>query len=499
MKRVSVLLLVLTLAFSSLSVGAMAESRADEEPYEIRFMIGEQFSAPVTNNLEVIKILEEKTNTIINVTNVAQADLEVKVQTALSAGDTPDVVELWNYDLAAVYAANGLFLAMDEYADKYTNLQRWWEQYPSIEKNSRFDDGKLYVLPKIDTRVFLVHLTINQDWLDEAGLAKPADLDEFYDTLTVFKENHPDGTPFGVGQYTGPYGIVDQILYAYDVQRGFNLYSDGETYTFGLYTFADNTRQAMNYLAKLYADKLIDQQMFSITEDEVTKKVSNGEVGVFTSWEMYELYGAGGSFGTNYAPLAALKGPDGNSHDRGTAPTGVPFYITSGCKNPDAVMRLFDYIYSEEGVKLMNWGIEGDTFVEQDGGYAYTDKILKHELGPSTGRYATGLATPHFPCVALKESEYAAILPMSQEREILLDGVKYPDTPIITGTDDENEIITAVMMDVNKYVEESIPKFVTGEWNTDSDFDSFIDQLRRMGIEDAIAIKETQFARWNSR
>ena len=503
MKKRCISAWLLAVLMAALAVPTVAfseeENASTEEPYEIRFLIGEQFSAPVTNELEVIKILEEETNTIINVTNVAQSDLEVKVQTALSSGDTPDVVEMWNYDLAAVYAANGLFLPMDEYAAKYTNLQRWWEKYPSIKKNTHFDDGKLYILPKIDTRVFLTHLTINQTWLDETGLTAPTNLDELYDTLTAFKEAYPDGTPFGVGMYTASDGIVNQILYAYDVQNGFNLYSVGETYTYGLYTYADRAREAFAYLAKLYADKLLDQQMFSITEDEVTKKISNNEVGVFVSWEMYELYGPGGSFGTNYVPMAALEGPDGKAHDRGTAPTGTPFFVTKGCTNPDAVMRLFDYIYSDQGVELLNWGIEGQTFVKENGEYAYTDAVLKHELGPSTGRYALGLCTPHFPCVSLKESEYAAVMPLTQEREKLCEGILYPDNPILTGTEEENERVTAIMTDVNKYVNESIPKFVIGEWNTDGDFDAFIAQLQRMGIEEAIQIKEEQFKRWNSR
>lgn len=488
-----------TTAASTTAASTTATAPATgSEPDVIDFMIGEQFSAPVTDNLKVIQIIEEKTNTKLNITNVPQADLPVKVQTALSSGSMPDVVEFWNYDQAAVYAKNGLLIAMDQYLDKYKNLATWWAKFPAIEKNTKFDDGKLYILPKIDTRAFLVHLTINDNWLKELNLKAPATLDEFHTVLTAFKTKYPDNVPFGVGQYTGAGGLINQICYAYDIIPGFNLYDNGE-YTYGQYGRKENYRSALKYLAALYSEGLIDAQLFSISEDEVTKKVSNGQVGVFVSWEMYELYGPGGSFGTNYIPLAALKGPDGKSHDRGTAATGVPFYVTKGAENPEAIMRLFDYIYSDEGVKLMNWGILDDTYTVTDGKYAYTDKILKNELGPSTGRYAAGLCTPHFPCVALKESEYAAIMPLSQEREKMLVGVKYPDSPVLTGTPDENDKITKIMADIYKFDAESLPKFVKGEWNTDKDFDAYIDQLMKMKIEDAIAIKQTQFDRWNKR
>ena len=475
------------------------EATATDGPDVIEFMIGEQFSAPVTNDLAIIQELERRTNTILNITNVAQADLEVKVQTALASDSPPDVVAFFNYDNAAIYAKNGLFLPMDEYLDKYPNITKWWDMFPSIKKNTHFDDGRLYALPKIDTRVFLVHLTINQDWLDNVGMTNPENLDEFYETLKAFKEAYPDGTPYGVGQYVGAYGIINPILYAYDVQRGFINYHD-DIYTYGYYTRSESLREGLRYLSQLYSENLIEPQLFSITEDEISKKISNNEVGVFTSWEIFENYGPGGSFGTNYVPLAALKGPDGKARDRGTAPTGVPFYVTSGSKNPEAVMRLFDFIYGDEGVELLNWGIEGDTFVFENGEYVFTDKVLQHELGPGTGRYALGINTPHFPCVALKETEYAAVMPLTQVRETLLTpDIKYPDAPVLTGTDEENAVFSRIMADLNTYVNESIPMFIMGDWNTDGDFDAFITQLKDMGIEEAIEIKDAQFARWNSR
>ena len=93
---------------ASTDTGAADDTEDDTEvpsgsnPDVIEFMIGEQYSAPVTNELRIIQELQTRTNTILNITNVAQTDLEVRSQTALASGDPPDVMAMFNYDNAAV-------------------------------------------------------------------------------------------------------------------------------------------------------------------------------------------------------------------------------------------------------------------------------------------------------------------------------------------------------------------------------------------------------------
>lgn len=42
----------------------------------------------------------------------------------------------------------------------------------------------------------------------------------------------------------------------------------------------------------------------------------------------------------------------------------------------------------------------------------------------------------------------------------MLEGTKYTDTPALTGMDEENMQMTEIIVDVSKYTDESIPKFV---------------------------------------
>jgi putative aldouronate transport system substrate-binding protein len=49
--------------------------------------------------------------------------------------------------------------------------------------------------------------------------------------------------------------------------------------------------------------------------------------------------------------------------------------ITNKCKNPQKVLEWFNYVFSDEGTMLMNFGIEGDTYTLVDGKPKFTAKI----------------------------------------------------------------------------------------------------------------------------
>ncbi|NLG25150.1 MAG: extracellular solute-binding protein [Clostridiales bacterium] len=494
MKRSLAFLLTLLLLFAA--PGAVFAEGG--EPTVITVMIGEQFGAPYTNALPVVQELQKRTNTILEITNVPQTDLAVKVQTALAANDAPDIVEFWSYDDAAKYAANGVFLPLDDYLDGMDSIKALFTAYSSVEKNMKFDDGKYYILPAISDRKFLINLSVNDAWLKDLNLTAPDTLDELYDTLVKFKEAYPDAIPMGNGPYAGTYTMT-QIMFAHDVVNFFFLYGDG-TYQYGPYQRADNYREALRYIARLYKEGLYDNNCYSISEEEITKLITAGKLGIFASWEMYETYGTGGSWGVDYIPMQAITGPDGQKRDRGTDPLNVPFYVTNSCEDVGAVVRLADYIYSPEGRDLVNWGIEGLTFeYDANGDRQYTDLIMKSEQGSGTARYVNGLVPPHFITVRDKDAEYACGNPLMREREKLLEGIALPEQPILTGTDAENRAYTKVMNDVSKYVSETEAKFITGKLNLDGDFDAFVSQLQKMGIEDAIQIKNDQYQRWLAR
>ena len=66
--------------------------------------------------------------------------------------------------------------------------------------------------------------------------------------------------------------------------------------------------------------------------------------------------------------------------------------VTTVCQDPDVICRYIDYVYSEDGILLANYGVEGETFTYQDGVPVLTDLVLNNP------DYSYGAAMNIFVC-----------------------------------------------------------------------------------------------------
>ena len=55
-------------------------------------------------------------------------------------------------------------------------------------------------------------------------------------------------------------------------------------------------------------------------------------------------------------------------------PTGQGVGITTSCENPEAAIKFLDYICSDEGQVLVNWGIEGTNYKIDENGHRYREQ-----------------------------------------------------------------------------------------------------------------------------
>jgi putative aldouronate transport system substrate-binding protein len=70
-----------------------------------------------------------------------------------------------------------------------------------------------------------------------------------------------------------------------------------------------------------------------------------------------------------------------------------------------------------------------------------------------------------------------------------------PPFPVIMATDEETSQLASIMTDIDTLRREYILDFITGRKNI-SQFDSYINQVKAMGIDRAIAIKQAQYNRY---
>lgn len=91
----------------------------------------------------------------------------------------------------------------------------------------------------------------------------------------------------------------------------------------------------------------------------------------------------------------------------------TPYSIAASCKNPEAAMKLLDFLATPAGSRIMSSGIEGQAWTMQDGKPAMTDEVVKDRATMDASAFAEkyGLKYTFFQslqsnCVNPIDSEY---------------------------------------------------------------------------------------------
>ncbi|MGE7057270.1 ABC transporter substrate-binding protein, partial [Paenibacillus glucanolyticus] len=81
------------------------------------------------------------------------------------------------------------------------------------------------------------------------------------------------------------------------------------------------------------------------------------------------------------------------------------------------------------------------------------------------------------------------------ELDVLAPKELWPD---FVPTDDEANQTSAILTDINKYIEEMRVKFVTGKASLDTDWDQYVKTLDKMGAQSYLDIKKAQYERYSN-
>ncbi len=146
-----------------------------------------------------------------------------------------------------------------------------------------------------------------------------------------------------------------------------------------IYKFASpKVREYFKWLNRMYNEGILDPEFATQTHDDYIAKISSGRVLALTDtdWDYADgekILKQDGKLDKTYAGLPVTM-------DEGTKapclmyqglPTGQGVGITTACKDPVAAIKYLDYICSDEGQVLVNWGIEGTNYFLNDDGTRY--------------------------------------------------------------------------------------------------------------------------------
>lgn len=380
-----------------------------------------------------------------------------------------------------------------------------------MDKMIKTDEGTYYCFPfirggeKLKTSTGLM---LRGDWLEELGMEVPTTMDEWHDVLTAFKEEKGAAAPFTY--WYGSQGLTDNnpFAYAYGAPRNFYIGDDGSVH-YG--AVEDGYREYLQTMNRWMSEGLIDVDLATLTNDQVSAKITNGTAGASFGWcgsSLGTWTGAGRTTEEDFtlvpAPYPSVeKGtkPEFGQKDNDFVNMGCAV-ITTSCENVELAARLLDYAYGEEGHMLFNFGIEGVSYTMESGEPIYTDLILKNP-DLSITHAMSGYIRANYNGPFVQDEAYAdQYYTLDEQKEAL---AVWSDTnadkhiiPPVTPTVDESKEQAQIMNEINTYRDEMTLKFILGNKSFD-EWDDYVETIKGMNLDRVLEIQNAALERYQER
>ncbi len=399
---------------------------------------------------------------------------------------------------------DGIYIELNDIIDEYCpNYKAILEADPDVDKNARTDSGKIIAFYQIADNPQWPWFGVlgRGDWLEELNMDVPVTYDELHDVLVAFKSEKGATYPIEIG--SSGYGWWYNFLAGCGVTNSW-MQIDGEA----MYSpVQDGYRQYLEIMSSWYEEGLVNPDFMSINLGDTTNIV-NGTAGVFLG-----QYNDCDTFtkmidGANVIgfPEPRLNADDvihvGQVNGRiGTTSKWVA--ISASCKTPELAAQWIDYAYSPEGELLNNFGIENETFVyDENGEIQFTELITDNPDGLSftnaMWRYLDG-------CSGVRSYIWERELLVASENSKACEDTWAHDGAYIvpdmtTPTAEESAEQSAIMGDVETYVNEMTLKFITGQAELNDDtWSEYCDYIYSLGLQDAIDIEQVVMDRYYQR
>jgi putative aldouronate transport system substrate-binding protein len=480
---------------------ATASTKLLDQPLTIKVLYGE-----INSKSPVFDALFEKTNVKMNF-ELAPANFDQRLQTIFATNTLPDVMKVANGNvLFADAAKNGLLLNISDYMQYAPNLSKLIKENPAINNNKV--GGKFYSFPQLGAwRLQLAGAPmIRVDLLEKLGLRTPKTFDELYNVLKKFKEAYPNSVP-----YTGRENakkLLNEISFA--MGSGNRMYFDpaikGGSWSYG--QAHPEFKPVLEFLNKLYKEKLLDPDYAVNTGDQMKEKLASGKS---------LFYWDNNSFGVNFNEALKAVDPKAkfdllplmeNAQGKKRGYMYVKdwlhhFVISAKAKEPEKIVKFLDWMYSTEGTRMMNYGIEGVHYTMVNGQPVMKDEVIKKYADTKDPyRFMQKDLAVGFEAFAPNVDEHpmAQVSPPDLTRwaSQMTEANGYVQVRSIPPfTSEESDKLKKLVTKVDTLVDQEMDKFIIGVRPL-SDYDKFIKDLTDNGVLEIEKIYNDAYIRANT-
>lgn len=485
-----------------------------DEPVTLTYFNADDTNAAIItkdwNDNEFYKEMEKRTGVHLEFETVSSADYQTNFNLMIASGNLADLIYV-----GASYYAEGVDAAIDDgyFLDLTDKVDQYMPNYQAIRKSdinyellSTTDSGRLgavYELRQSKQGPWL-GLWMRQDWLDDLNMEVPETFDQWHDVLTAFKEEKGASAPL-ILNFSGSDGEFGTMSAGLGVLNNWQLDETGKV-NFGPYM--DEWKEYVTIMNQWYKEGLIDPDFMATDERTADMaKVVTGATGAFAAlYTMPSLYESSSEDpNMNLVPVnPPVKNEGDEIHIRlRDSYTSGNTAISADCENWEVALRWLDYLYTEEGALLANYGIEGDTFeFDESGKPVFTDKILNNENGWTMAQTVSSYLCPSAGIANWSDwtRELAGVPEKDQEcYTVWSEASDDWRLPTISLTQEESTERAALYADISTCVKENTAKFISGALDIEENWDAYIAELETSGIERAIEITQAAYDRYMAR
>ena len=508
MKKLATRLLAILMAVVLLPLTLVSTASA-EEPVTITIWGSDRENMPFRNGLETIELLKERLGINIEIISAPSESLSEKYGLLMAGGDIPTIVQ---------YTAKGLL----QYKDAWENLTdrvnetdtpNLWAVYsdPDIRRKVVDSDGNIRFIGQRTAITCAKVYFYRQDWLDKLNLEMPKTTEDLYNVFKAIKEGDPNGNeiadeiPFSVRK-NGSNNRANLMPFVHNWGISDGIFEEDGVVKYG--ATDPRMKDALEWLHRCYAEGLIDMEYLTLDKTGWYSEWTNNQVFMSYDWVAYidNVSNLFKNTETDINIVGALppEGPTGISETRdqlqpiNDGEWNAAIFVGASEEQKAAAMKLLDYLYSDEGMMLMNFGVEGEQYEVVDGELKYTDLIMNNPDGLS-------------PQDALRSFGVQSLLTLRQdvryENAFVSDAVRsireqYENEghvgkafPTLAFTSDEQSIINEKYTEIETYVNEMIDKFIMGVESLDQ-FDAYAAKVESMGLQDVLNVYQTAYDRY---
>ncbi len=289
---------------------------------------------------------------------------------------------------------------------------------------------------------------------------------------------------------------------------------------------SDQYKEGLKFINELYEIGAIYDGDFTQTSEQMKTLINQEDEPVlfFTAGTISDAIDSASNneLYRHYEAMAPIAGPDGTRIAWTEPNYGVSsgaVCITDNCENVEAALRWIDFFYSETGDLCSQYGPDEGTdwVLDPEGKVGLNGEPALYEVLNTYSAEAQNhdwqdvgirVATESYRLGQAVEADVDPYSPDGLER-LLFDATEELYEPYgantnivnlneLKITDEESTDVSTIAVEVEKAIEENSVAFMTGAKDIDAEWDTYIQDLDKAGLQTLLEMYQTAYDRSNS-